>query len=215
MKSSLSKCALALMAVILCLAAMTPAALAEADDLTVQIGAQITLEGTLPDTPEQYQLRMTPAAQTNPMPGGQLGGAYVMTMTGAGSAAFPDMTFDRVGVYTYTIEQLPGSYPDCRYDARSYQLTVSVVNGADGGLDVEVALREDGKPEKTNTALFHNVYKTIVPTPAPTTEPGEITQTGVSDMWMYYMAGAAALLVCAGALARRLLRREDGGHEGG
>ena len=81
------------------------------------------------------------------------------------------------------------------------------------GFDIEVALRENGKTEKTDTALFHNVYKTILPTPAPTTPPGKITATGVNDMWMYYVGGAAVLLVAASVSIHFLRRKEDGSHE--
>ena len=90
---------------------------------------------------------------------------------------------------------------------------MSVINaGQGGGLAVEVALREDGAVEKTDKAVFHNAYKVIVPTAAPTTEPGDITPTGVSDRWLYYMGGGALLLVAAGFFARSLLRRDEDGN---
>lgn len=212
MKSSLSRITLALMALLLCLATLMPAALAE--PLSIQINAQITLEGTQPATAEAYVIRMTADDPSNPMPNGQKGGSYDLIITGAGSAVFPAMTFDSLGIYKYTIAEIPGTNPDCTYDTRTYQLTVSVVNSEKEGFDIEVALRENGKTEKTDAALFHNVYKTILPTPAPTTPPGKITATGVNDMWMYYVGGAAVLLVAAAVIVHFLRRKEDGSHEG-
>lgn len=213
MKSGLSKFALVLMNLILCLMTVMPAAFAEAGALTVQINAQVTLEGTQPDTPESMVIRLKAEDADNPMPDGQVGGIYDLTITGAGAEAFPPMSFDALGVYKYTIEQLPGSYAGCEYDDRTYQLTVSVVNSEDGGYGIEVAIRETGKTEKIDTVLFHNVYATVMPTPAPTTQTGEITQTGVNDMWMYYAIGAGALIIVSIMIALRMRREEDGEHE--
>lgn len=208
MKSSFLKIARTLMALVLCTAALALPALAEADGLSVRLDAGITLEGTLPDPAEIYTIRLTADDSASPMPGGQTGGSYDLEITGAGTASFPAIAYDRLGIYTYTLAQVPGTNPDCTYDARTYSLTVSVVNAESGGLAVEVALREDGKVEKTAMAAFHNAYKVIVPTPAPTTEPGAITPTGVSDHWMYYLSGSAALLVAAAFLVRSLCRRD-------
>lgn len=215
MKSSFLKFALALMALILCVAIM-PAALA-AEDLTIQLNAEVTLEGTLPDAAESYTIRITADAASNPMPNGQTGGSYDLTVTGAGTAAFPSISFDRLGIYTYTIKQVVGSNADCTYDSRAYQLTVSVINGEKGGLAVEVALREAGKDQKTDVVSFHNAYKVVDPTPTPTakptTAPGNITATGVTDMWMYYIAGGVLLLIAASLIICSLRRKEDGSDE--
>lgn len=207
MKSSLSRITLALMALLLGLAVLCSSALAE--PLSIQLGAQVTLEGTLPDPAEAYIIRMTADDPENPMPNGQKGGSYDLTVTGADSALFPAMTFDSLGIYKYTLAEIAGANADCTYDARSYQLTVSVVNSEKGGYDIEVALRENGKTEKTDTALFHNVYKTVAPTPAPTTRPGKITSTGVNDLWMYYAGGALLLLAASGVIVHLLRRKED------
>ena len=206
MKPRFTRILLALTAALLCLSAWT-AALAE-DDLTVRLDAEITLAGTLPKPAETMIIRMTAGGKKNPMPGGQVGGAFDLEVTGAAAVTFPDMVFARLGIYTYTIEQLPGADPDCAYDARVYQMTVSIINAKGGGFDMEGALREQGKEEKLGAVLFHNVYKTIVPTPAPTKKPGNITGTGVNDLWPYYFGGCALLLVIAGVTLRALRRRE-------
>lgn len=204
MKSRLFRITLALLFVLIL---VRPAALM-AEEMPVQIQAQITLEGTLPAQAETYTIRMTADAADNPMPNGQKGGRYDLTITGAGSAVFPAMRFDRLGVYSYTLAETAGANSDCRYDARTYRLTVSVVNGEKGGYEIEVAMRESGKKEKTQTALFHNVYPTVEATPKPTTPPGKITATGVSDWGMLYAGGGAVLLAAALAIVRALRRRE-------
>ncbi|MGN1019704.1 MAG: Spy0128 family protein [Aristaeellaceae bacterium] len=207
MKPRFTRILTALICALLCLSAWS-CALA-ADDLSVSLDVQITQEGTLPDPAEIMIVRITAGGSKYPMPDGQVGGTYDLEVAGGSTATFPAMTFTKLGIYTYTIEQLPGSDPDCAYDTRVYQLTVSIINAKGGGFDMEVALREQGKDEKLGAVLFHNVYKTIVPTPAPTKKPGDITATGVNDLWPYYFGGCALLLVIAGMAFRALRRKEE------
>lgn len=211
MKSSFAKFSLVLAALLLCLSMLSTAALAE-EAPTVQINAQVTLEGTLPSTPESYILRMSADNASNPMPDGQTGGRYDLTITGAGTADFPAMTFEKVGIYTYSISQLAGENEHCTYDERSYKLTVSVVNAENGGLAAVVAMYQaDVAEKKESTALFHNVYETIV---KPTTPPGTITETGVRDMWMYYAGGSVLLLIGAAVIVYLLRKPEESSSDG-
>ena len=136
------------MALVLCTAALALPALAEADGLSVRLDAGITLEGTLPDPAEIYTIRLTADDPASPMPGGQTGGSYDLEITGAGTASFSAIAYDRLGIYTYSLAQVPGTNPDCTYDARTYSLTVSVVNAESGGLAVEVALARGRKGRK-------------------------------------------------------------------
>lgn len=205
MKSSLSKRMLALAALLVCLMMLTGAAMA--DGLNVTINARITLEGTLPEKPETFTLRMKANDSANPMPGGSTGGSYDLTITSADRASFPAMVFERVGIYTYTITQQAGTNVDCSYDGKQYNLTVTVKNADNDGMDAVVALRQAGEEHKEDTAAFHNVYKTIV---KPTTPPGTITATGVNDMWMYCLGGAVLLLAAATVIIHFLRRQGDG-----
>lgn len=203
MKTSLSRISLAIMALLLCLATIVPAAMAQELPLSVQIDAEVTAEGTLPEQPDNLVLRMTADDAANPMPNGQKGGSYDLPVATKGKVTFPEMTFNELGKYNYTIQQVAGSDPDCKYDARVYKLTVTVVNADNGGQEIFVSIRESEKNEKVNTVVFHNVYKTIV------TPPGDITQTGVSDMWPWYIGGSVALLIVAFFIVRALRKREE------
>ena len=216
MKWNFRKGALVLMALLLCLAAV-PSGLAEGEELTLRLDAEIRLAGPAPAA-ETYTVRMTADDERNPMPGGQAGGSYDLRVTGAGIEAFPAMAFDALGIYRYTIEQLPGTNALCQYDGRVYRLTVSVINAESGGLAMEVALRAEGLETKMERVVFENAYQAApAPTPAPTTRPaapaedptppsGGITPTGVEDMWMLYLGGSLLLLVAAGFVIRALRR---------
>ena len=132
----------------------------------------------------------------------------VMEITGAGKGALPEITFTRVGVYEYTVSQLPGEFEGCQYDDSVYSLTVYVVNSETyDGLEATAVLYRNSEGDKLSEAAFTNVYPTV--TPKPTEDPGEITDTGVRDVWPIYLAGAALLLIISGLLAV-FLRRKDG-----
>ncbi len=204
MKTRLCAVLIAVAVLLLCITAIMPAAFAQ-QPLSIQINVQKTLEGTLPAEPETFIIRLTAEGENTPMPNGRYGGSCDLSITGAGSAVFPDITFDTVGIYSYTIEEIPGTNADCTYDTRTYRLTISILNGEEDSLYSEIALRENGKTEKKNVAVFNNVYKTVV----PTTPPGTITPTGVTDRWMHYAGGAAGLLVITGIIVHFLRGKGD------
>ena len=205
MKLNVRGCLMMLLMLALCLT-MSVSALAEQPSVTV--GVTVKLEGSpLPEEVFAIQLKSRDAA--NPMPKGAVDGVSETAVTGAGSVSLPEITFQRVGVYEYTISQVAGKAADCAYDSSVYHLTVYVVNSESGnGLEATAVLYRNGEGDKLGAAEFVNVYPTV--TPAPTSEPGDVTKTGVTDRWPAYLAGAAILLVLAGVLAATLLRKGHG-----
>lgn len=207
MKMNFRGCLMMLLALALCLT-MGAGALAEQPAVTV--GVTVELKGSpLPNPAKAYTIQLKSLDEANPMPEGAVDGVSETVVTGAGSASLPEITFQRVGIYEYTVSQLPGKAAECSYDKSVYHLTVYVVNNeAYDGLEATAVLYKNNEGDKLSTAAFTNVYPTV--TPAPTTEPGDVTETGVTDTWPMYLAGAAILLVIAGVLAATLLRKDHG-----
>lgn len=176
-----------------CALAQTPA--------TFALSVVITQEGRSP-SPIDYTVRL--AAQDGaPMPAGQVGGTYDVTLNGPGEVHFPAITYDHVGTYTYTVSQLKGDDKHCEYDPSVYTLTVYVLNNADfSGFDITAVFTDSEGGPKPDNNLFGNIY-----TPDP--ENGSITPTGVADHWPKYLAGSAVLFAVSGVLATRLRRREE------
>lgn len=176
-----------------CALAQTPA--------TFALSVVITQEGRSP-SPIDYTVRL--AAQDGaPMPAGQTGGTYDVTLNGPGEVHFPAITYDHVGTYTYTVSQLKGDDKHCEYDPSVYTLTVYVLNKADfSGFDITAVFTDSEGGPKPDNNLFGNIY-----TPDP--ENGSITPTGVADHWPKYLAGSAVLFAVSGVLATRLRRREE------
>ena len=176
-----------------CALAQTPA--------TFALSVVITQEGRSP-SPIDYTVRL--AAQDGaPMPAGQTGGTYDVTLNGPGEVHFPAITYDHVGTYTYTVSQLKGDDKHCEYDPSVYTLTVYVLNKADfSGFDITAVFTDSEGGPKPDNNLFGTIY-----TPDP--ENGSITPTGVADHWPKYLAGSAVLFAVSGVLATRLRRREE------
>ena len=176
-----------------CALAQTPA--------TFALSVVITQEGRSP-SPIDYTVRL--AAQDGaPMPAGQTGGTYDVTLNGPGEVHIPAITYDHVGTYTYTVSQLKGDDKHCEYDPSVYTLTVYVLNKADfSGFDITAVFTDSEGGPKPDNNLFGNIY-----TPDP--ENGSITPTGVADHWPKYLAGSAVLFAVSGVLATRLRRREE------
>lgn len=144
----------ALWAVILALSSVGTAAFAA--EGTAVIPLEIRLEGALPQTNETYVVELLPESTDCPMPGGSENGRCRLTLTGAASGSIR-LPCDQVGVFDYTIRQIPGKNPNCTYDQRVYELTVFVTRSEDGETDISaVVYGSDGG--KLDGIVFRNVY---------------------------------------------------------
>lgn len=191
--------ALALCAMLLCPAVY-------ADGLSVTVDVTVTLEGTLPNPAEKFTIVMQPDDPAYPMPEGSSGGLARLVVTGAGEASFAPIAYEKVGIYSYEICQIPGTNEDCTYDARVYEMTVYVTNKQGGGLETTMVLHVGDEADKPDDILFHNKYRIIRPavTPRPTPTP-----TGVEDTWPMYMTGCFAMLAIGGVAFYLLTKNRD------
>lgn len=137
---------------------MTVCAANSSASATIEVNT--ALSGDLPEAPDTFTLVLTPDKAGWPMPEGSKDGVYTMTLQGAASLKF-QLDFDRVGVYRYTVKQLPGTNPDCYLDSGVYHITVYVTSGEkDGELYVSVVLSRDGAEQKQEKITFSNRYAT-------------------------------------------------------
>lgn len=131
---------------------------AAADGVNETLGVSISVKGTPPETPETYTVRLT-AEGDFPMPEGAEGKSYDLTVTGAASASFPAISYDRVGIYTYSVRQIPGSKEGVQYDASVFDVKVQVYNNAENsGFEIATVIRKRGNVDKTEIITFVNTY---------------------------------------------------------
>lgn len=157
MKKSLKRLTTLLIFMILCLTIGSPAVLA-AENPTLELGVTVKLSGTLPTAPEDFLIKLAADEIGNPMPEATLNGVYTMTVTGAGTATFPEMTFSKVGIYKYRIWQQPGSDPNGYYDSTIYHLNVLITNAEGGGLEITSLLYKNEETDKSPDVIFDNHY---------------------------------------------------------
>jgi len=203
MKRKMRACA-ALVALMLCAAVFCPAVFA--DGLNAAVDVSVTLEGTLPSPAESFSIVMQPDDPGYPMPEGTEGGLARIAISGAGAGEFGPIAYDEVGIYSYTIRQIPGTNVDCTYDARVYEMTVYVTNKQGGGLETTMVLHVGEEADKPDDIVFHNKYRVVRPavTPMPTPTP-----TGVEDTWPMYLAASFALLAIGGIAFFLLTKNGD------
>lgn len=178
---------------------------------TVEVPVEIVLTGTLPEPAEDFVVTLKAMDPSCPMPADSTDGECSITIKGAGKASFPVITYDRVGVYAYTITQKVGENPKCTYEELAYRLTVYVTNAENGGLETTAILDKGDDTEKLDCAVFHNAYdveptETEPPTTVPpVTEPPVTPPTG--DETNFALYGLLAV-VSAGVLVGLVMTRK-------
>ena len=80
------------------------------------------------------------------------GNEVIATATNVGGkVTFPGMSFDKVGVYNYTISEVAGNATGFSYDRTVYNVTVTVTDNATGQLTAEVKYEKE--------AIFRNSFR--------------------------------------------------------
>ena len=185
------------MMAVACMMAAVPAFAADGPEVAIPV--KVSLSGTLPSPAENYTIELKADNDAYPMPGED--DTYTMTITGADTKNLPSISYDKVGVYKYTIRQIAGNNKDCTYDESVYSLTVYVTFAEDGStLEATAVLYKGSQSDKLSAAEFKNVYKTVTPT--PTTTPAKSADTGDKSSPILYVVLAA---VCVGLIVTQVL----------
>ena len=208
---------LALVMSVMCSMTMVlPAYAAELPGVSVPV--TISLSGTLPSPAEDFTVVLKADDADYPMPEGTVNGAYTMTIAGEGAENFPNIVYDRVGVYTYTIYQVDGTNEKCTYDDTVYALIVTVSNKEDySGLEATAVLYPDSEGDKLYGAEFDNAYEVEEPPfdiedeeEEEVEPPSEMPKTGdTSTPLLYVVLAAASMVVMVGLLLNRKSKKAE------
>ena len=182
-----------LMALILVFSWASAASLTAFADDTVEVllPEEVDVVGNVPTEKDVYKLVIEAEESGNPMPEGSVDGVFVLVLNGPSDSFFPEIIFDHVGIYNYTVYQLKGNNSECIYDDTVYDLKITVVNSDSGdGLEANVAVTNEDTSAKVAEVEFVNKY--VYPhTDTP--------RTGDSAMLSFY--GALGLLNLLGIAA--------------
>ena len=143
------------LAVLMLLMSMAVPVLAAEEAQKVEVPVEVSFEGT-PASADTVTIQLTAQTEGAPLPEGGSDGVYQETINGSGSITLV-LEFTEVGVYSYTIKQLPGSDSQATYDKTEYKLTVFVTVNEDGTLST-TAILIDSDGLKPDAAKFHNIY---------------------------------------------------------
>lgn len=127
-----------------------PALAAETEEIAVPIRVQTAG----PDEEEIYTVELTPVTSGAPMPEGTNQGRFLLSLKD-GETGYIRILCEHLGVYEYTIRQLPGTDPDCTYDRTEYRLRLYVTLAEDGSREI-IALLLGQDQQKQPLALFCN-----------------------------------------------------------
>lgn len=176
MKTNIQKIRAVILCVILCLTAIPSSVLAAAPaekTVDVAIPVSVELSGEIPSPAEKYTLTLQ-ALDNAPMPS-----ENTVTITGAGTTAFPAITYTEPGIHCYTVTQQKGNHERGHYDSAVYYVRVSVINAENGGLEAVVAAHTDAQMTSSKQdIIFTNSYD---PAPAASTQQPSNPATKPSD----------------------------------
>lgn len=161
-------------------------------DSTVQIPVTISIDGDAPADSEDYLIQLVADNSEYPMPDNSVNGVFKMTISGSDTVNLPSITFDSIGVFTYTLSQLPGNHPLATYDDTVYNLVVYVTNATNGnGFENTVILYRPGHDQKYSDVIFTNKYDLppppVVVEPVPTPAAFDSPQTSDNTVILPYV----------------------------
>lgn len=126
----------------------------DATDATVTLSGQKILTGKTLQNGE-FTFVLTPTDASYPMPS-----ANRETNDASGKFTFGTITYDKAGVYTYTLTEQATADPRYDFDKSVYTVTVTVTDNSRGVLSAQVALTKNGLA--STEVIFRNGF---VPTP--------------------------------------------------
>jgi pilin isopeptide linkage protein/LPXTG-motif cell wall-anchored protein len=215
---------------IICLALLTPVAMAVQEAVPETINAfmpavSVTLTGAPQQDSEDYEILLEADDPAFPMPEGSEEGVYKLIITGDDMAILPAIQFSSIGVYTYSIRQTPGTNDLGNYDDSEFNITVYITNApANGGFESTVTTRKSDEEEKLFDIEFVNDYEIELPdeeTPggeielpdeeipgadADPPEPSDVPKTGDESLiWPYILSFivASILLTVLGLIRKK------------
>lgn len=106
-----------------------------------------------------FEFTIAPDNAANPMPKDKDGNdVSTVTLTGAGSTEFGEITFNAPGTYTYTVKETQNAGAGWKYDDSEYKLTYEVTDNGEGVLTAAGPVIKKGD-EAVESDTFTNTYK--------------------------------------------------------
>ncbi|MDR2035499.1 MAG: hypothetical protein LBP91_02330 [Coriobacteriales bacterium] len=150
-----------------------------------------------------FSFLLTAFEASQPMPAGSVCGVKTLQIIGPGEAAFGVWSYDKPGVYYYTVSEVDEARPGYTYDTAVYTITDVVVEDA-GQLKVTRVVT-NGLNKPVTSYIFNNRYcpewETDGLAPGSSTLPqGPHTGVGANRDLYRVLVTVGVVLVCGSAL---------------
>jgi pilin isopeptide linkage protein len=106
----------------------------QSDSVVVDPPVQKVISGDTPSTSGTFVFYLKADDNAFPMPSGSTGGTAVLSITGAGTKDFGNITFTQTGTYTYAVYERKGSLGGYKYDSTIYTMKIVVTRDSGGNL---------------------------------------------------------------------------------
>jgi len=129
----------------------------EAEGTKLQLTGKKDMDNRDPRA-EEFSFTLS-AVDNAPMPGSAVNGAVTVKNDAAGKITFPEIAYDTIGVYRYTVEEVRGvdGTNGVTFDKSVYDVTVTVSDGGNGQL-IAVAKSVKRGETKESDIVFFNKY---------------------------------------------------------
>ncbi len=124
---------------------------AKADPPVKKVVSGDVPEGKMPT----FEFTLT-ASDSAPMPKGSSNGTKVVSVTGAGSTEFGEISFTKPGTYTYTVTETKGGGTGWTNDKSTYTIKYEVTDNGEGALSATRTITKNDQTVESDT--FTNAY---------------------------------------------------------
>jgi len=116
------------------------------------------ISGDNPSTNSTFVFYLKADNAAYPMPQGSVSGIKTVTISGAGSADFGNITYTQAGTYTYTVYERTGTASGYTYDSTVYHMTVVVTENNNNLTATRTITNASGAVQ--TGLVFTNAYDT-------------------------------------------------------
>ena len=172
----------------------------------------INLSGEGINDDELFTIQIKAKDANNPMPEGSVDGVLNLDLYANQVIDLPKLEFDKIGVYEYTVTQIPLGNEYTEYDSTVYTIIAYVTVNQEQELEVSYNLFKGNTVEKHEHIVFENKYaKELVEdaTRPPEPEPEPPKDEDLIGTGIQTLASVGYVLIAMGTVTLTISRKKE------
>ena len=161
----------------------------------IDLSVTKAITGDTPGSAETFEFVLSGLAGA-PMPSGTIGNEKEITISGAGSQNFGEISYGTLGTYKYKVIETPGSSQGYTYDTTEYEVTVEVtwpVATGDYVATISYEVESAAKSEVKFTNTYHEAVKAEVTPSVSKSITGDIPRDNENFRFQLIAVGIAPM----------------------